>query len=436
MFEGRRKQPVITIRRYPAADPMSFYDEYKPFRNYLRRFDLLSSLVDVWRYSLHVMEDRPLPIDFPVGISAVAAGPLKRNLHPWDLDVLARELVLNGGKGGDRSLKKWRDLAIAINYIRDLEEAAFVADGHGKADAVFELHRHAQRQLPWHPSNKGVNPMVRALKVFGETAVESVVTRELGMTMKQFIQLGAAVTGHFLNHEGMSINQDYGVLGISRASSDAFFRRITCDLGQLKTETASFQSCDRDWPYAWNPLEFTPLVAFDPALPDRVLCPIPRYLSRRATGGIFYDLVKSSDFDNPFGNSFQSYVGEIMAKTCPQPRFTLLPEEPYYIGNNKMHGADWVLFDNSGHLFIESKTKRLTLNARILSDAAALEKDINVMALAIVQHYSNIRRALDGHTKWVPDTLPIYPLIVVHVNSATALFNELVLGCSELPSMF
>jgi hypothetical protein len=25
---------------------------------------------------------------------------------------------------------------------------------------------------------------------------------------------------------------------------------------------------------------------------------------------------------------------------------------------------------------------------------------------------------------------------VVHVNSATALFNELVLGCSELPSMF
>ena len=34
------------------------------------------------------------------------------------------------------------------------------------------------------------------------------------------------------------------------------------------------------------------------------------------------------------------------------------------------------------------------------------------MATAIVQHYQNILRALDGKTRWKPDGLPIYPLIL------------------------
>lgn len=38
---------------------MNFYEEYKPFRNYMRRFELVPGLVDVWCYSLHVMEVSP-----------------------------------------------------------------------------------------------------------------------------------------------------------------------------------------------------------------------------------------------------------------------------------------------------------------------------------------------------------------------------------------
>lgn len=122
--------------------------------------------------------------------------------------------------------------------------------------------------------------------------------------------------------------------------------------------------------------------------------------------------MRSTGFDNPFGNSFQAYVGEVIKATCPTPRFTVLAEEPYYIGTRKMHGVDWVLSDATGHLFIESKTKRLTVNARTLSDPAALDSDLIVMAGAIVQHYRNIRDALDSKTRWVPDGHPLYPLIL------------------------
>ena len=318
---------------------MSFYDEYKPFRNYMRRFQLLPSLVDVWRYSLHIMEGQPLPADYAVGMrSALMLKPLKEHVYPWDLDILAREVVLNACKRGDRSLKTWDHLAIAVNHVRRLDDVAYTEH----RDIILELHRKAHQQFPWQIS-VGTAPMMRAFKVFGEAAVEEIVVRELGMTTRQFLLLGMALSGHFCKQWGMSSNQDYQIaLGISREASDAFFGRITCTLEHLKTDIANRQSYDRDWLYTWNPLELTPLVSFDPAFPDRVLCPIPRYLIRRAPAGIFYDLVKSTGFDNPFGNSFQAYVGEVINATCPSPRFTAMAEQPYYVGTQKKHGVDWI----------------------------------------------------------------------------------------------
>jgi hypothetical protein len=172
------------------------------------------------------------------------------------------------------------------------------------------------------------------------------------------------------------------------------------------------QSYGPDWLYAWNPLEATPLVGIDRCRPDRVVCPLPIHLLRRTSTGIFYDLVKLPDFDNAFGDSFQVYVGEVIEFACKPSRFTILPEEPYYIGSKKFHGVDWVVSDESGHLFIEAKTKRLTLGAKILSTGGALECDLITMATAIVQHYQNIQRALDGKTRWQPDGRPIYPMIL------------------------
>lgn len=71
-----------------------------------------------------------------------------------------------------------------------------------------------------------------------------------------------------------------------------------------------------------------------------------------------------------------------------------------------------MLSDSTGHLFIESKTKRLRMSAKALLDAAALDKDLSVMASAIAQLYKNILDALSGLTRWVPDRRPIYPIVL------------------------
>jgi hypothetical protein len=302
-------------------------------------------------------------------------------------------------------------LATAINHIRRLDGAAYESSPDPASEILFELHRIAHRQFPWQ-TMKGVAPIMRVLKAFGSSGLERVVSKELDMTVRQFLQLGFAATRHFQKNWGMSLNQDYSVIEINRQASAALLSRITIPLDELRMQTAASQSYDRDWIYVWNPLEATPLIQFDPQHPDKVICPIPRFLFRRLTTGIFYDLVRSAGFDNPYGNAFQDYIGQVLKSTCNPSKFRILAEKPYYVGSKKMHGVDWVLSDSTGHLFIESKTKRLTKQAKTLSDTRALSNDLDVMATAIVQHYRNILDALSGKTDWPQDGKPLYPLVL------------------------
>jgi hypothetical protein len=389
---------------------MNFYEKYKPLRNLMRRFDVIDGLIDLWVYSGHVMEESLLPSNYAVGASSSLRQEVHRLIFPWEIDMLAQELVLNASSVGDRSFKTLKHLTMAINHIRRLEDLAFQA-GEESHNVLLEMHRIAHRQFPWQVPI-GMAPFTRALKVFSASMVNNIVVRELGMTTRQFLLLGFAISGRLSSQYGLVSNSNYSVLGISTEVSRAFFDRISCSIAQLKEQLEEQTSYGSDWPYRWNPLEATPLVQFDRAHPERLICPIPRYLLRRMSAGIFYDLAKAEGFDNPFGASFQTYIGDVIHATCKPPKFRTLAEKPYNHGKNLKHGVDWILSDDSGHLFIECKTKRLTLMARFLTDIDALKRDVDVMAAAIVQLYKNIGDAKAGITHWKPDERPIYPLIV------------------------
>jgi hypothetical protein len=222
----------------------------------------------------------------PTAIYAVGKPPfepIRRHIWPWDLDILARETVLNATTRGDRNLRKWNDLAGAINYIRDLDNAGYAASGD---DVLFEMHRIAHRQFPWQIS-VGINPLMRAFKIFGRDAVDAIVVREFGMTMRQVLLIGIAITGHFQRAAEMSNKQDYHELGIPQAAAHAFLTRLTSPIDDLRAITSKQQSYGPDWLYAWNPLEATPLVGIDRYRPDRVVCPLPIHLLRRTSTGIF-----------------------------------------------------------------------------------------------------------------------------------------------------
>lgn len=200
-----------------------FKEEYEVFRRIARQFGLRDGLTDIWRLSLHLSHRHPLPDDYLVERPYPHDKPLSDFLYPWDLDVLARELILHGRRNGLRSLRNWNDLAAVLNQVKTLDGAA-LSPVLGKApDIMMELHRIAHRQFPWQ-GNEGFEPIIRTFKIYGEPHVDAIVLRELGMTTRQFLLLGMTLGGQFLTRPENSIELNYQALGIPFSAQVAFLR--------------------------------------------------------------------------------------------------------------------------------------------------------------------------------------------------------------------
>jgi hypothetical protein len=169
------KLTVRTVTEFaPYAGPRSkFYRKYRPFRNFVRDLPRVESLLDLWWYATNVTEGRELPSEFISGEPPIDA-PLREILHPWELEVLVREAVLNASDFGTRTLRQWSELAAAINHIRRLDGEAYECSPDPASDILLELHRIVHRQFPWQ-TMKGIAPIMRVLKVFGASGLEEVV---------------------------------------------------------------------------------------------------------------------------------------------------------------------------------------------------------------------------------------------------------------------
>jgi hypothetical protein len=129
------------------TDKIDIFDIYKPFRNYMRQFSLIPSLAHLWLYAEHITNGKPLPNNYDFRDQYKRRIDMKALIYQWDLDILFKELVLNAGNAGRRTLGNWGDLARAIQYIRDIDNEISIRKGGGQK-IFLEMHRIAHRQLP------------------------------------------------------------------------------------------------------------------------------------------------------------------------------------------------------------------------------------------------------------------------------------------------
>ncbi|WP_369928537.1 hypothetical protein [Xanthomonas sp. NCPPB 2632] len=386
-----------------------FYSFYRPVRNRSRRYNLFPSLTAIWAYSLHIIDGQPLSWQWaqgaPPGIS------LKKVMFPFQLVTLAREIIINAAtdESGDKDLADWRGLADLANEIRRAENNFAQC---GTLDVLWELHSMAHLQFPLQRTiNFGA--IVRASKIFGTPGVEAVVVASLGMTMRQLLRLGFAVFANYRLRPTMNALADYTIIGASAEVSRKFFDRMAIDAFDLRKRMQPRQSYDANWIYTLNDLTATPLIRVDPAHPERLVCPIPRLLFDRITNGVFFDIVNEPGFSDAFGPAFESYTGEALRRALTGPEFRIEKGKPYqHVKRELKHGADWVVSDPTGHIFVECKAKRFAYPAKMLLIEDALERDLQTFAKAIVQNYKNILDAKEGITDWSDDGLPVYPLVV------------------------
>lgn len=371
----------------------------------LRQCDVEASLIDIWQLYQHITNDRRAPVQ-----PGMPPYSVKDYLYPWDLPIVTRELILNSTTNGNKRLNSRYSMQVVINTIRQIENST-AKERLAIEDVMRELHRISHRQFPWQ-QRSNLTGLLRYLKIFGSPDIASILEQRTGFSIREYFLLGMWLSGHLQNRFDINAQQDFTGFGISREKSLNFFMTLSSNLTSLREEMKKFQKFDETWEYTWNPLEATPLISLDSKNPHRLYCPIPDFLLRRFSHGIFYDLVKAPGFDMAFGPSFENYIGEILQVVFHPSTFYIRKEEPYTVGKDIHHGADWILGDGSASLFIECKTKRMTQAAKFSVSTPDLSGEIGIIADAVVQLYKNIRDAQLGLTKWKPNELPLFPLVV------------------------
>jgi hypothetical protein len=384
---------------------VSIYDSYKPLRNMMRQCNLEASLIDVWQLSQHITNNGKAPVQ-----AGMPPYSLKHYLYPWDLPTVAREVLLNANRNGTKRLNSLKAMRTVVNTIRQTEDAGS-KERLELEDVMKELHRISHRQFPWQQQNALLG-LLRYMKIFGSPEVGPILERETGFTIREYFLLGLYLIAHLQQRVRINAQEDLTVIGVSREQSLKFFMKLSSTVEVLRELMACQQKYDETWEHTWNPLEATPLISLDPKNRHHLYCPVPDFLLRRFSHGMYFDLVKASGFDTAFGTSFENYIGEVLRAVFAPPNFTVYKEEKYYVGKDLHHGADWILTGADANLFIECKTKRMIRTAKFSVGGPDLVGEIGIIADAVVQLYKNVKEAEEGKSKWVPNGLQSFPLVI------------------------
>ncbi|MBC8745914.1 hypothetical protein OKW43_004886 [Paraburkholderia sp. WC7.3g] len=377
--------------------------EYEPLRHLMRGFPLEDSLPVVWQLSRHVSGYGDH------GISGCPFPDLRTKIFPFQLSLLCRELLLNGTlRGEGRNLSRWQDLAAAVNAIM-----AFSDKVSGVTQDTFqlELHRIGQQQLP-SQRRFSVSKFMRYVLLYEHAAVAPMFEKALEMSAREYSILGFVTYTQFSKGPRFVTNLDLTRLGVRDSSRDKFFDRMSGHFSLARASLDDARRFDHTWQYTFNFLDDKPLVSLDSLHPERVYCPEPERAMARFTDGIFYLLLGQPEFGNAFGCAFEGYAGRVIERACSSGHIVVDRERPFFVGKKINHGADFILSDATGNVFVECKTKRLALRGRVAASQNDLDEELDVLAGAVVQNYRNIRLALHGQTHWKKNALPSMNLVV------------------------
>jgi hypothetical protein len=392
------------------------YDLYQPLLNALRKQAMLPSLHVIWAWMQHLQFGIDLPsyIQVPASIRQALPGP-EKGIYEWELALLARELLAVAPVNGGRTdLRLWQEFSTTLNELKNLDNA--ISGRYEKLfreRIFFEMARIAHQQFWWQRAMRVDAEVTRYLKIFGHPALGSILQGQVGLDARALYTVGLSAAGHFLENSELALPASFSLTGASGEQVAWFLRTYSLNLHDMQARCNS-RPFDEDFVYALNPLVQFPLVAYSVGAQPRLMCPVPRYLIRRFTEGVYYDILNAPRFDSAFGTAYQAYVGEIIAAVNDRKSLTILPDAEYFVGKNRKQSVDWIASDSSGEMFVECKTKRLRYDAKIaLADLSRLQQELAKLAEFAVQVYRTLADALEGnYPHWTPSERPIYPLVV------------------------
>lgn len=400
---------------------MDVFKLYKPFRNKVATLSYSDVFYVIWAHLRYLQFGKmEFPKDVEVDEEYLKQHPPQKWIAEWELETITKEVILNGSleSSKGRSLRRWSDLAETVNQLKDLENSIYGLCAPTK-DVLIELVRMSHRQFSW--LSKPLNPraMIRYYKIFEHPVINEICMDRMGLSINDIYACGAGFLGSYISRPYVTAPVKSELEGLSDKSIEKFLSFTCRTITELKSQLKSEQRYDDSFAYAYSSLRAYPLIRATYRGHEVIWCPFPTILFWRYTGGLYYALAGDPRFSQAIGEAVQGYVGEAIERACPAPTINLCPEEEYFVGKSRKDTVDWILSDERSALFIECKSKRLSMEGKTgLSDTTALVRDIDKIANAIVQTYKTIGDYREGcypHFQYLPER-KIYPVIVTLEN--------------------
>ena len=385
------------------------YAHYKPLRNFLRGFNLWSGLGATYFYAQHLQFGQELPDQLKNNSLKLGQSNIASGLFGHLVELLAREVILNGQSRGGQPLNTAGAAFKAMNMIHRLEGKSWELHGSRSEDIILQLSRIAFQQFPWQslPTN-GV--LARYHMLYAHPLVAPMVEVEFGMTTGELFQIILLFAEEMLRRPTLAFEFLSAADDSIRAPVLALTDRISRSSDDLRMEMVERQSFDVNWAYSFNPLRAFPLV--HAGNPHSVMCPAPPLLLQRLTDGLYFDLMRADRrFGNAIGKAFESYVGKVVDR-IGDSLFDMREEACW--GKPERRSVDWIISDHSAALFIECKLGRLDVASQTeISSDPPFVAAIGRLAGSVGQLYATLSEALaGGYPHWKPDNRPVHPIVV------------------------
>ena len=127
-------------------------------------------------------------------------------VHGWELDILAREIILNCPERGNKSLYSWQQFSRAINMIKEIDNDIYAQYRHPHTENIWlSLFRLLHMQFPWqHPPNQ--HALLRYFRIFSADDLAPVLQSAIGLTAAELYTIGMALTGNFMDQFGFNVD--------------------------------------------------------------------------------------------------------------------------------------------------------------------------------------------------------------------------------------
>ncbi len=392
------------------------YTAHKPLRNYLRKTELLNGLGAIRWYVNRVQLKNPqAPLtDMEVDPRVLEMG--LRVIPPWQLGVLARELIINSEPYGlTNDLRRKRDFAAAMNKLKAIDE--YISKEYVNQDNIHQLVSKvmSHAQFPWQENRPNHQTMTRYYYLYQHELVRPIFEDFFSVTVEQHFVLSMVAWNNYTEHLGMFYppNLHFPAAGIDIKVYDNYIRNYALPLKELKEHLKGDERVfNENFLTYYDSLKKYPLVLYEDGEKPMHVCPVPTYFFWRTTDGIYYELFNKRSFDQAIGESFKTYIGEVIGQQDYRTTVTILDADSEIA--KSLPKPDWIIISGSSAAFIECKTKRMTINAKTEVDplAEATSEQLGKLAEGIIQCYKAIADAQNRSYTWLKKAKRFFPVVV------------------------